>query len=140
MSSERSGWRSFTLFLIAIALIAIAAELGVQTWSAWLDRGASMVKQGADYAITIVGGQVLFGHVDSAGTRAITISNIHYLQTGQPDAEGKREIKLVSQKKADLDAPEFAIVPLDKIILMDTIGADSPVAKAMAQDAGTSNK
>jgi hypothetical protein len=121
--------------VIALALVAIAIEEGVQAWSGWSERHAAIGTVGVQYAVTLVSSQVFFGKLDRAITQFITISNVHYVQTGQPDAQGKREVKLVSRKKSDWHEPDFAVIPIDKILFMEAIGADSPVTRAMAEDA-----
>lgn len=123
---------AFALAIAALATLVLAAQL-VLDWKAAAKPGFDAGPPGALVSVQLVSGQVYYGTLQESRPGLVRLSDVYYTQSytmpnGQP---GNR---VVNRKKTDWHGPEAQLIPVEKILLMEVVGAQSPLAKLIAQD------
>src|SRR3989344_1615903 len=81
VKTKRSFWRIFLLLVFLLVLVLGAVE-GARRYRM---ANTNHDPNGSDvYAIFLTNGQVYFGEMIGKNSKEITLSNIYYLQPGQP--------------------------------------------------------
>ena len=127
------GWRaSVALLLAALAVAALLAQ-AVLAWQG-RDRPAfEPGPAGQRYAVQLVNGQMFFGVLRQAGPGHVQLEDVYYVQPfTRPD--GGQGNRLVSRQKNDWHGPQTLTIPADKVVTMESVGAESQLAKLIAQD------
>lgn len=124
--------------VVVALLLALVVAQAVQSWSAWAGRGGTPALNpgpvGGVYATTLVTGPVFYGRLVEAQPGYVKLADIYYVESFVADPGGRRDNRLVSRQKNDWHGPESMVVPTEKILLMETIGAQSRLAKLIEQD------
>ena len=115
-----------------VAGLLVMALLGLM---AWLTRvpDLGIRNDGSRYAVATLNGQAFFGKVSRVTRDAIVLTDVYYLQSTVDQQTNQRINRLLERSKTDMHGPTQTTIPLDKIILVETVGADSEVAKTIAQ-------
>lgn len=115
--------------------LIVAVSLAVMAWSSWLHERPNLgsIPTGGLTSISLVNGQVYYGIVQEIEPSFIKLSNVYYVQSSvQPN--GQRDNKLVNRQKNDWHGPQWLLVPIDKVVMLEAVGPDSPVAKLIEKD------
>ena len=122
----------------AAALIigaVIAACLVVQTWRG--DRPTlSVGPNGALHSLLLTNNQVYYGRLEASDRGSVSLSHVFYVQVTADEKTGERTNKLVERRTNDWHAPPRMTIPTDRIVFIEEVGADSQVAKLIAQAEG----
>lgn len=121
----RLAWGAAAL---ALALVAVACA-----WQWWAGGALGGVVAGERCAVTLVSGPVFYGVVQEARRGSLQLSDVYYVQTVQR-ADGQRDNKLVNRRRNDWHSPESMIIPLERIALVERMGARSEVSRLIEQD------
>ena len=129
-----AGWTPLRawLALAALATLALLAQLAM-SWRAQtaplLDPGPA----GRLYSVQLVSGQVFYGTLLDSKPGFVTLGDIYYTQAyTQPN--GQPGNRVVNRRKTDWHGPESQLIPVERILMMEAVGAQSPLAKLIAQD------
>jgi hypothetical protein len=130
--------------VVAVGLLALLtlAQL-VQGWRAMrVDAvqlsGLRTAALGSLCSVLLVNGQMYYGTLITAEGGFIKLSDVYYVrgiaQTGPPASN-----QLVSRRKVDWHGPEWMAIPLDKILFIEKVGAQSQLATLIATDHAQEN-
>jgi hypothetical protein len=132
-------WQGATLLVLA-AVAAIA--LAVLAAAAWLQQVRPVLQPGpagAWYAVQLQNGQMFYGVLRAAGPSQLELADVYYVQAfTQPD--GRSGNRVVSRQKNDWHGPATLVIPADRIVTVEAIGAESQLARLIAQDQGRAGK
>jgi hypothetical protein len=126
--------------LVALLFIIAAAEVA-RAWAEWRHDAGRLnelrgIAQQSLCAVTLAGGQIFYGNVVEARSGYVRLADVYYVQN-VPAASGvPAQNRLVSREKNDWHGPEWMAIPVDKIVSIEKVGAQSPLAKLIAQDRG----
>jgi hypothetical protein len=116
-------------FVAGVAVTAVLALL------VWLTRVPNLGVQadGARYAVATLNGQAFFGRLTKVTRDAVVLTDVYYLQSTVDPQSNQRVNRLLERSKTDIHGPTQTSIPLDKILLIETVGPDSEVARTIAQ-------
>jgi len=122
--------------ITTISLVVAALSLAALTWHSVSGAGDYRPgKVGALYSVQLTSGQIFYGRLEDFGRGYVRMGQLYYVPVLPPDPKtGQRPNTLASQRKSDWHAPDWSVIPIDKIVMMEAVGADSQVAKLIAQD------
>lgn len=115
--------------LAALALLAQAALDWRATTAPALDPGPA----GAMYSVQLVSGQVYYGTLLESRQGYVKLGDIYYTQA-YTQADGQPGNRVVNRKKTDWHGPEAQVIPVEKILMIEVVGTQSPLAQLIAQD------
>lgn len=124
----------------AVLLLAVLASSQViQALGVWQGRGVNQTLSpgltGSLYSVTLVNGWVYYGRLVEARPGYVKLADVYYVETSVVDSKtGRSDNRLVSRQKNDWHGPEWMAIPVDKILLMEQVGAQSRLAKLIEQD------
>ncbi|WEF32341.1 hypothetical protein [Pseudoduganella chitinolytica] len=129
---QRSRLPALTLLLGALAVVALLALAAAAWWQQArvpFQPGAP----GATYAVQLQNGQMFYGVLRRQEPGYLELAEVYYVQAytlpnGQP---GNR---VVSRQKNDWHGPTTLSIPVERIVYVETVGPDSPLARLIAQD------
>ncbi len=133
------GGASIAALAVALGALLVTAQ-GVQAW-ADLNREIAAplppeIAKGTLCSVMLVNGQIYYGDLDAANRRYISLRNVYYVQT-LPAAPGAAPgNRLVNRRKADWHAPILMSIPAEKVLMIEAVGPDSPLAGLVKQDRG----
>jgi len=124
--------------LMAALLTGVLLVQGVQAWSTWQrESGATAfgaVAPGQLCSVLLTNGQIYYGNFVDAGSQHVRLQNVYYVQTSVDPATNQTANRLVNRHKADWHAPDWMLVPADKIVLLEAVGTGSRLAELIEQD------
>jgi len=143
--------RGSTIYLptpMMIALIVFAAAIaGAQVWQAM--RTADSRTQiaapgaiGALHSVFLNGGQVFVGDLESVDRGSVVLRDVFYFQgqggqTPTPTTSAQqgpaRGAQLVRRVDSDWHQPTHMSIPIDRIVLIETVGRDSLVGRLITE-------
>lgn len=128
----KTGWA----MLLLVAILALSQA--VQAWSAWQGRGGNQSLSpgmtGSLFGVTLVTGGIYYGRLVEAAPGYIKLADVYYIEGSVTDKSGRVDNHLVNRQKNDWHGPEWMAIPVDKILLMEQVGAQSRLAKLIEQD------
>ena len=88
---------------------------------------------GTSAAVTLTNGQVVFGKLDAVQPGQVVLRLVHE-GINVPQANSQRvQLQLVRRQTSAWHAPGKMVIPVDKILFMESVGADSTVGKAISE-------
>jgi len=133
------GYRGMLAAAVTCLALLALAEL-LQAWHALRgDSGAgslrAQVRPGSICSVLLVNGQMYYGTLVSGPVGFVELSDVYYVRSVTPP-DGTAQNQVVSRRKVDWHGPEWMAIPLDKVQFIEQVGADSQLAKLIAQDRG----
>ena len=136
--------RTQSRLLAAILAIGIAFLLlqAIQTWKS-LQADSSQfgrltaLTRGAICSVLLVNGQMYYGNLVESGNGFIRLDDVYYVRTvaNKPDTGASTSYNvLVNRQRTDWHGPEWMAIPWSKVMMVEKVGANSQVAKLIAQD------
>jgi hypothetical protein len=123
-----------TLAAAFVTGAVLAAGVAVLAWNTRTpDFGVRA--DGSRYAVSTVNGQAFFGRLTRVTRNAVVLSDVYYLQSVVDQQSNERVNRLLERAKTDVHGPTQTSIPLDKILLIETVGPDSEVARTIARAA-----
>jgi hypothetical protein len=123
---------------VLLLLAVLALSQVIQAWNAWQGRGAdhtlSPGPTGSLYSVLLVNGTVYYGRLVEAPPGYVKLADVYYVENYVVDKTGSRDNRLVNRQKNDWHGPEWMAISVDKILLMEKVGAQSRLAKLIEQD------
>lgn len=127
LSLALAGW---------VAALALAVSAGVAVRH---DMGSPLpagTPDGAWVAVTLVSGPVYYGRAVGSSPRQLTLDQVYYVQS-EVDAQGvPRGNRLVRRERNDWHAPARMAIPVDRIAMVEPVGAGSRLLQLIQQDSG----
>ena len=123
-------WLSLVLGALATAALIANAAL------AWRSHDAPLLDPGPAgqwYSVQLVSGQVYYGKLIEARPGYVKLGSVYYTQA-YTQANGQPGNRVVNRTKTDWHGPEAQLIPVEKILLMEVVGVQSPLAQLIAQD------
>jgi hypothetical protein len=119
---------------IVVGLVAGILLAGGFAWLLSLSHYPDLgLKAGPDrYAIATASGPVFFGKVVRVTRDAVVLTDVYYLQSVTDPKTNERVSRLLQRATTDIHGPTTTTIPADKIVLVETVGPDSQVAKSIA--------
>ncbi len=149
MNESRAGTApAITLGRVQACLLAAILAVGIvflllqvlQTWNVLRSDSSrfgrlTALTRGAICSVLLVNGRVYYGNLVEAGNGFIRLRDVYYVRavSGGSGAAGNNNV-LVNSRVADWDGPEWVVIPQDKVIMLEKVGANSQVAKLIAED------
>jgi hypothetical protein len=131
-----SVWTPLKVGLLLGAALLTALALLLQTGLAWRTERAAGLALGAQnelVAVMLVNGQIYYGTLLENPPAYVKLGDVYYTQSFvQPN--GQQANRVVSRKKNDWHGPEWQVIPAEKILFVERVGAASQLAKLIAQD------
>ena len=143
---------------ILLGLLACGAAIGgAQVFQAMQSTRAPLQIAapgpiGALHTVFLLGGQFFIGTLESVDRGTVILSDVFYLQTaGNPVPNvasaavppPQRGAQVVRRKDGDWHQPDRMAIPIDRILMMETVGRDSLVNRwveeGRARQGGASN-
>jgi hypothetical protein len=129
-------WTTLRARLLVAASLLIALALLAQAGLAWRKDGAAglvLGKQGELVTVMLVNSQIFYGTLLESTPAYVKLGDVYYTQSFvQPN--GQQANRVVSRKKNDWHGPEWQVIPAEKILFVERVGAESQLAKLIAQD------
>lgn len=120
------------VILAALATAALVANAAL-AWRAQDAPALDPGPRGQWYSVQLVSGQVYYGVLLEARPGFIKLGNVYYTQAyTQPD--GQPGNRVVNRAKTDWHGPQAQLIPVEKILLVEAVGEQSPLARLIAQD------
>ena len=120
------------VLLAALATAALIANAAL----AWRAQQAPLLDPGPRgqwYSVQLVSGQVYYGVLLEARPGYVKLGSVYYTQAyTQPD--GQPGNRVVNRAKTDWHGPRAQLIPVEKVLLMEAVGEQSPLARLIAQD------
>ncbi|MRR52371.1 MAG: hypothetical protein EG825_15940 [Rhodocyclaceae bacterium] len=132
----RGGCRCHPL-VFGVLLLALVLAQAAQSWSAWKGRSVPVLDPGPIggwYGVTLAGGAVYYGRLLEAGPGQVKLADVYYVETFIADPSGRRDNRLVNRQKNDWHSPETMVIAADKILMIETVGTQSRLAKLIEQE------
>ena len=133
---QRRAWTPLQTWL-SVALGALAtAALVANAALAWRAQDAPLLDPGPAgqwYSVQLVSGQVYYGKLIETRTGFVKLGSVYYTQA-YTQANGQPGNRVVNRAKTDWHAPVAQLIPVEKILLMEVVGTQSPLARLIAQD------
>jgi hypothetical protein len=134
-SGPGDGLLKTTVLVVLFALIVAQTML---FWSFWDTRAGARLtstgETGAFHAVTLANGAVYYGRLLEARSGYIKLGDVYYVQSGAADPNGNRDNHLVNRKKNDWHSPTVMVIPNDKVLFVEEVGAQSRIVKLIEQD------
>jgi hypothetical protein len=124
----------WTAVAIVLLCVLVLAEL-VQAWHALhTNRLPIGGARNSLCSVLLVNGQMYYGTLQEADSGGVKISDVYYVRSNSQTAGASPNNQLISRRKADWHAPEWMVIPADKILFIERVGAKSQVATLIDQD------
>lgn len=128
--------------VFSVLLVVLALSQALQAWNAWQGRGADRTLSpgptGSLYSVALLTGPVYYGRLVEAKPGYVKLADVYYVENVVVDNTGRRDNRLLNRQKNDWHAPEWMAIPVDKIVLMEKVDAQSRLAKLIEQEKGAS--
>jgi hypothetical protein len=137
----RGSWTPVRIWLaIAVGLVA-ALALAAQAFLEWQAQPGHIIEPGPPgslYSVQLVNGQIFYGTLLETRPGAVKLGDVYYTQPFT-QANGQPGNRVVSRKKNDWHGPDWQLIPVDRILQMEAVGAQSQLAMLIAQDKSASH-
>ena len=131
-----SSWTPVRTWLAIVAGLIAALALVAQAvlaWQAQHSRALDLGPPGGLYSVQLLNGQMFYGTLLASQPGAVKLGDVYYTQPFT-QANGQPGNRVVSRKKNDWHGPHWQLIPLDRILQMEAVGAQSQLAALIAQD------
>lgn len=147
-SSSRGGARLQLPTPFLLALVLIGAVLAASTaWQAYQSGStrlhiATPGQIGGLHIVFLTGGQFFIGNIESVDRGTVILSDVFYVQTAGnqtptlPSAAQPapaRGAQIVRRMDGDWHQPDRMAIPIDRVMIIETVGRDSLVAKLVGE-------
>ena len=123
---------------LAVVLTVLAGVQSVQAWAGWQQThatpGGGALAPGAVCSVMLTNGQIYYGVYDGNAGGAVRLHDVYYVQAVVDPDSHQSNNRLMNRRKTDWHAPEWMVIPTDKVLFMETVGPDSRLSQLMAQD------
>lgn len=134
--APRAAWTPVRAWLaLALGLLStvvLAAQLAL-AWRAATAPALDPSPVGGLYSVQLVNGQVYYGRLLASQRGFVELGEVYYTQP-YTQANGQPGNRVVNRAKTDWHGPQAQLIPVDKILMMEVVGTDSPLARLIAQD------
>jgi hypothetical protein len=134
--AQRRAWTPAQTWLSVVLGALATAALVANAALAWRAQDAPLLDPGPAgqwYSVQLVSGQVYYGKLVASRPGFVKLGSVYYTQA-YTQANGQPGNRVVNRAKTDWHAPEAQLIPVEKILLMESVGAQSPLAQLIAQD------
>ena len=144
LPQPKPGRPAGALALGGVIAALLGAVLGLQAWALWKTPGdaalpAATATAGRLCSVMLSNGQVYYGTLTEAAPRYVLLSDVYYVQVQATEGPGGQPAnRLVSRRKNDWHGPETMTIPIDKVLMLETVGAQSAVAQLIQRDRAAS--
>lgn len=129
--------RGAAAWVVAVSVAGLCAVQAVQAW-AMARNGDAAVLQGIApgrlCSVLLTNGQVYYGRLVQAGVQQVQVAEVYYVQSAVDPQTHEPGNRLVNRRRNDWHAPESMVIPRDKVVLVEAVGAQSRLAKLIEQD------
>jgi hypothetical protein len=133
---HRSAWTPASAWIATIVGGIASLSLLAQAALTWQSLNAHTLvpgESGGLYSVQLVNGQMFYGTLLESRPGVIKLGDVYYTQPyTQPN--GQPGNRVVSRKKNDWHGPEWQLIPVERILQMEAVGAKSQLAVLIAQD------
>ena len=131
-SQESSSQKGAAHQVAVLALLIVIAAL--LAWPQIKPAGAPHFETQYQ-AVLLSSGQVYFGHLEGFGTPYPVLRDVFYVQS-QQDPTTKNVTNILVQRGKEWHGPDRMYLNPGSIVLVEPVGADSQVAKLIAEKKG----
>lgn len=137
---------------VPLPILLILAACGVVTSGALALRAYTSMQApvqlappaaiGSKVTVFIIGGQFFFGTLESVDRGTVVLSDVYYFQSpantvptlpgAAPTIPGRNN-QLIRRKDSDWHQPDRMAIPVERILIMESVGRDSLVARWMTE-------
>lgn len=139
VQASTEGYVSKLKFGVLVALIALLA-LGqlLQGWQAWQHESGQLGRAGSEAGnslcgVMLVNGQIYYGTLVEVTAGYVKLADVYYVQS-VPQPNGGVANRLVNRQKNDWHGPKVMVIPSDKVLYFEPVGAKSQLAGLVEQD------
>jgi len=127
--------------VVTILGLIVAFSLAVIAWSSWQHARPNLgsIPTGGLTSVFLVNGQVYYGIMQDIEPGFIKLGNVYYVQSSV-QSDGQRDNKLVNRQKNEWHSPQWLLIPIDKVVMLEAVGLDSPLAKLIEKDKAAAAK
>ena len=120
--------------LVLVMLLVLSHA--TQAWVAWQAEKTAIdsIEPGQLCSVTLTNNQVYYGKFVSANTKALRLREIYYVQSAIDPATNQMSNRLVARRNTDWHAPQSMLIPLDRVMFVESIGTESRLARLIAED------
>ena len=115
-----------------VATLVLAAQLALN-WRAAQTPALDPGPAGSLVSVQLVSGQVFYGTLLESRPGFVRLADVYYTQS-YTTPNGQPGNRVVNRHKTDWHGPEAQLIPVEKILMMETVGPQSQLAKLIAQD------
>jgi hypothetical protein len=120
---------------LAALIVAVLALAGV---AAALLRGGERHELGLGpagvlHAVMLINGQIYYGTLAGETAGAVVLEDVFYVQVTADAQSQQRTNRIMRRAETDWHGPERMSVPHDKILFVELVGAQSQLAKLIAE-------
>jgi len=134
--AQRPAWTPARIWLCMLLGLLATAALVANAVLAWRAQQTPLLDPGPPgqwYSVQLVSGQVYYGVLLEARPGYVKLGSVYYTQAyTQPD--GQPGNRVVNRAKTDWHGPQAQLIPVEKILLVEAVGEQSPLARLIAQD------
>lgn len=134
--ARREGaWSPLFSSPVLAGALLIAAAILLQPMLGQPPRAANALidRVGSLQAVTLTNGQVYFGTLKSVIGGDIVLGDVFEAVTAVNQQTNQRTTQLAERRVADWHGPTDMVVPADKLLFTETVGATSTVAKTIGE-------
>jgi hypothetical protein len=117
-------------------IVGAAAAAVMIIWGVWLAttsaRAVSPLGDAAYHAVLLDNGDVYYGRLEQLESRFPTLTDVYYAQRIRGVGQQNTEFRLVKRGK-EWHQPDRLVLNPDHIVFVEPVGADSQVAKFIAE-------
>ena len=84
-------------------------------------------------AVLLSNGQVFFGKLENFGSPQPILREVYYVRTTPASKEGAQPTSVLVKRGQEWHSPSYMVLNAEHIILVETVGNDSKVAKLIAE-------
>jgi hypothetical protein len=117
-----------------VVVVLLVSIVGLLAWPMMKPAGAPRFETQYQ-AVLLAGGQVYFGHLEGFGTPFPVLRDVFYVQS-TVDPTTKNVSNILVQRGKEWHGPDRMYLNPGSIVLVEPVGADSQVAKLIAEKKG----
>lgn len=124
------------MLIAGVLLAVVAVAQGSQAWVSWREQAQAPVtaKPGDLISVMLVNGQIYYGNYVEGNSHYVRIKDVYYVQSQVDPATNQPNNRVVSRSKADWHAPQWMAVSLDKVLMLEAVSPQSPLAQLIQKD------
>ncbi|MHB8348266.1 MAG: hypothetical protein ACYDHM_14060 [Acidiferrobacterales bacterium] len=124
--------------ILVVGIVFLLLQV-LQTWNVLRSDSSrfgrlTTLTRGALCSVLLVNGRMYYGSLVEAGNGFIRLKDVYYVRAVSGGSGAASNNELVNSRIADWDGPEWLVIPQDKVIMLEKVGANSQVAKLIAED------